>query len=242
MFAFERSTDDDLYSKRLASALPVFDSPLRKGSRLALLSILVFMAAVSLPSFRAKAFTDPGTLTPKDREFAIKYMQETRQKLLSEVSGLSQAQLNYKPNAERWSVADIVEHIIVAEETVFGLVNERILKSPAVSDVKAEPRVKDQAILMAITNRKTKFQAPERVQPQGRWKTKAELITNFEKVRGRNISYVQSTSDELRSHFADNPVVGMIDAYQWLLFVTAHGERHTLQIMELKSNPHFPKM
>ena len=242
MFALERSIDDASSSKRRTSALAIFESPLRRGSRFVVLSLMIFMMTLSLSSFQARAFTDPGTLTPKDREFAVKYMQETRQKLLSEVSGLSQAQLNYKPNAERWSVADIVEHIVIAEETVFGLVNDRILKSPAVADVNMELRVKDQAILMAITNRKTKFQAPERVQPQGRWKTKADLVSNFERVRGRSISYVQSTSDELRSHFAENPLMGKIDAYQWLLFVTAHGERHTLQIMELKSDPHFPKM
>ena len=32
-----------------------------------------------------------------------------------------------------------------------------------------------------------------------------------------------------------------LDAYEWLLFLAAHSERHTKQIDEVKADPNFPK-
>jgi hypothetical protein len=33
----------------------------------------------------------------------------------------------------------------------------------------------------------------------------------------------------------------LLDAYEWVLFLTAHSERHLKQIQEVKSDPNFPK-
>jgi hypothetical protein len=38
-----------------------------------------------------------------------------------------------------------------------------------------------------------------------------------------------------------NPAVQEADAYQWLLFLSAHTERHTKQIEEVKATAGFPK-
>jgi hypothetical protein len=32
-----------------------------------------------------------------------------------------------------------------------------------------------------------------------------------------------------------------LDGYEWLLFIGAHSERHTKQILEVKADPNFPK-
>ena len=49
--------------------------------------------------------------------------------------------------------------------------------------------------------------------------------------------------DDLRDHFADHPVpaIGTLDAYQWVLLISGHTRRHTLQILEVKADPNFPK-
>jgi len=39
----------------------------------------------------------------------------------------------------------------------------------------------------------------------------------------------------------DSPLGKQLDAYQWVLFIAAHSERHTKQIDEVKADPHFPK-
>jgi hypothetical protein len=32
-----------------------------------------------------------------------------------------------------------------------------------------------------------------------------------------------------------------VDAYEWVLFVAAHSQRHTKQIDEIKADPNFPE-
>jgi hypothetical protein len=48
------------------------------------------------------------------------------------------------------------------------------------------------------------------------------------------------TSADLRQHVSDGPF-GSMDAYEWILFIGAHSERHTKQILEVKAAPDFPK-
>ena len=38
-----------------------------------------------------------------------------------------------------------------------------------------------------------------------------------------------------------HPVLGPLDAYQWILRISAHSESHTKQIEEVKADPSFPK-
>ena len=45
----------------------------------------------------------------------------------------------------------------------------------------------------------------------------------------------------MRSHFRDHPALKTIDAYQMMLLLSAHSERHTLQINEVKADPSYPK-
>jgi hypothetical protein len=67
------------------------------------------------------------------------------------------------------------------------------------------------------------------------------MIDQFKQHRDRTIAYIASTPDELRNHILKHPVFGDLDAYQWLLFLAAHCERHILQLNEVKADANFPK-
>ena len=55
------------------------------------------------------------------------------------------------------------------------------------------------------------------------------------------MDYVHTTNDDLRDHFGPHPMLGTLDAYQWILLISAHSERHTKQIEEVKADPNFPR-
>jgi len=44
---------------------------------------------------------------------------------------LSEAQWNFKPAPDRWSVAQVMEHIAAAEDFIRGMVKEKIMMAPA---------------------------------------------------------------------------------------------------------------
>ena len=185
--------------------------------------------------------TTPTSLTPQEREFALQQFQTTRDNFLKSISGLSQKQWTFKPAPDRWSVAEVAEHIAVSESTLSQLVQKQIMQSPAAPEKREQVKGKDQVILQRLPDRSHKAQAPEFLRPTGRWATQVDLTKAFEDSRKANMDYIRTTNDDLRDHFFDHPVFGALDGYQWLLLISGHSARHTEQIEEVKADPNFPK-
>jgi uncharacterized damage-inducible protein DinB len=204
----------------------------------AILSITFCLALSS--ALAQNAPTAPTALTAQEREFALLQFQTTRDNFLKSISGLSQKQWTFKPGPDRWSIAEVSEHITVSETTIFGVI-QRSLQSPSAPEKREQVKGKDELILARVPDRSHKAQAPEILRPTGRWATDAELTKAFEDARKANIDYIRTTSDDLRDHFFDHPVFGTLDGYQWLLLITTHSARHTAQIEEVKADPNFPK-
>jgi hypothetical protein len=209
----------------------------RRRCALALACALLFTGlagpGVSTSSAVAEA------LTQAERDYAVKYLQETRQKFLDSVDGLSEAQWKYKPAADRWSVAEVAEHIALSETLILQLVTDRLLKTPPAP--RGEGAATDEAVIKVVTDRSSKAQAPEVLKPVGKWATREALVKDFGASRDKTIAYVKETADNLRSHSMPHPALKSIDAYQWIILLSAHSARHTAQIEEVKADPAFPK-
>ncbi len=203
---------------------------------------LVLLVLVALARVHGTAQTAaPATLSPEEREFALKNLQATHDKFLQSIAGLSEKQWTFKPGPDRWSVAEVAEHITVAETAILSLIQKQVMASPAAPEKREQVKGKDEIILQRMPDRSHKAQAPEFLRPTGRWPTEADLTKGFEQSRKVTMDYVRTTNDDLRDHFFDHPVFGTMDGYQWLLLLSSHSERHTAQIEEVKADPNFPK-
>lgn len=180
------------------------------------------------------------SLTPDERNRAMSELHASRKGFLDSVAGLSEAQWNFKPDPEVWSIAECAEHIAVSEDKMFELIG-KMMKSPADPSKKQEAQGKDEIVLKAVPDRSQKFKAPEMLVPTHRWPTQTALIDHFKESRDRTIAYIRDTPEDLRSHFLPHPVLKTLDAYQWVLLISAHTQRHTAQLNEVKTNPNFPK-
>ena len=177
-------------------------------------------------------------LTTADRERGTKYLEQTRDGIVAATKELSDAQMKFKPAPDRWSVAETLEHIALAEDFLFQNVTDKIMKSSA-GPADRDTAKTDAMVVAMIPDRSHKAQAPPPLVPTGRW-TPAETRDHFLKSRAKTVAFLESTPD-LRQHVADSPLGQPLDAYEWLLFVAAHSERHTKQILEVKADPNFPK-
>ena len=178
-------------------------------------------------------------LSAKDREFAAKYLEETRQKFLESIDGLTPAQWTFRAAPDRWSIAEAAEHIAISESTILQLVTAKIINAPpAPADAQ---RLSDQKMLDALLDRSERFQAPEMLKPTKRWATREALAKDFSGARDKTIAYVKETKDDLRGHAAPHPVLKTLDGYQWVLLIAGHSARHTAKIEEVKSDPAYPK-
>ncbi len=205
-------------------------------------AVLCFVVGLALVSIaQTEASPEPTTLTPQERDAALRSLQATHDAFLKSIAGLSEKQWRFKPGPDRWSVAEVSEHIAISESMLFGMIQSKIMTSPADPAKRAEVAAKDEIILTKIPDRSHKAQAPEFLKPTNRWATQAELTKAFEDSRRATMDYVRTTNDDLRDHFGPHPVLGPLDAYQWILLISAHSERHTKQIEEVKADPNFPK-
>ena len=199
----------------------------------------VLLAQSAAP--QAPAAQPATTLTPAERDAALKSLQATHDAFLQSIAGVSEKQWKFKPAPDRWSIAEVSEHITVSEGAILGLIQERIMAGPATPEKRAEVKVTDVQILQLVPDRTHKAQAPEFLKPTNRWATREELIKTFESERKTTMDYVRTTDADLRDHFAPHPLLGTMDGYQYILLISAHSERHTKQIEEVKADPNYPK-
>ena len=65
-----------------------------------------------------------------DKTYATEKLEITKEKLFSELNGLSQAQLAFKPNAETWNINEILEHTALAENGIWQAVRQGFVLFP----------------------------------------------------------------------------------------------------------------
>jgi uncharacterized damage-inducible protein DinB len=173
-----------------------------------------------------------------EREFLLRYLAASRERLVETVEGLSKEQQRFRPAPERWSVADCVEHVSIVEKAILTKIQSLVLGPP---QTQTEAGVPDEAVLARVPSRSTRRTAPPEALPARRWADFAELLRQFEAARERSLRFVAVTQSDLRGHYFAHPHLGALDCYQWLLFLGAHAERHARQAEEVLADPGFPR-
>ena len=196
--------------------------------------VIVMLAVAGAASARAQ------DASQVDKEHALQYLESTKKGVLDATKGLSDAQWNFKPAPDRWSVAEVMEHLAAAEDMLRGLTQEQIMKSPPVPVRSAEEIKKsDESVLTMVPDRSHKAQAPEPLRPTNRFGSPAAAQKHFVESRASTEEYLRNATG-LREHLGDSPL-GKLDGYEFVLFTAAHSERHTKQMLEVKADPNFPK-
>ena len=197
--------------------------------------IAVFLLVVSIA-----AGVPAGAARPPDpRERLIEHLQKTRELFLDSVDGLTEEQWNYRTAPDRWSIAEIAEHITITETFLRDTV-VRILDQPAPTGIADGTFRREDEVMKLIIDRSERFDAPPELWPTNQWKTPNETLAEFRRQRDETLKLARAQND-LRMHGADHPIVGPLDAYGWLVFLSGHTERHTLQIREVMDDPRFPR-
>jgi DinB superfamily len=179
-----------------------------------------------------------GEVTKADRDTLVAHLKKTEAAFLKSIDGVSDAQWTWKAAPDRWSVAETAEHIAKSEDMLRDMA-EGTMKTPATPEVLAKTKGKEEMILKAIPDRSQKFKAPEPLLPKGSFASKAALIDAFKAARAKTLAIAGGTAD-LRAYAAAGGPMGEMDAYQTILFLSAHSERHTKQIEEVKTTTGYP--
>ena len=185
------------------------------------------------------------TLESTDIDLARQYFDRSRDCVVEVTTGLSDAQWRFKPAPDRWSIAEILEHMVIVHERVLGRVREQLPQAPAPPADRDYHKL-DAIVLEKIPDRSIKAKAPDYIQPTGRLTlpdAMDRLFLNYEVLT----SVVESTPG-LREHVLEAPPLRVVtngafdtmDGYQWALTAAAHDQRHVAQILEVKGDSRYP--
>ncbi len=169
-----------------------------------------------------------------ERQRLVAHLELTKSWLQDEVAGLSAVQLQFRPGPNAWSVVEVVEHLRLAEPIYWQQLKDAVKAPP--TDQK--PTANDADVLWYGIDRTERQKTEARKSPRDESINLGKGLEVFRKVHGEMLEYARTTDEDLRSHLVPKEDV---DAYQWILEISAHAQRHILQIREIKADPNFPK-
>jgi uncharacterized damage-inducible protein DinB len=180
-------------------------------------------------------------MSAAERAKVVNMLRDSEKDFLDAVANLSEAQWNFEPGPLRWSAGETAQHLVLAEEAIFGLI-KRVLAEQPNPEWELKTTGKNDVLQRALPNRTVRVSAPERLQPHAKL-TCEEVIKRFKEVRARTLQFAETTQLPLKQHTEDNPfpVFGTLNAHQWLMYIPMHNVRHNQQIAEVKASLEFPK-
>jgi hypothetical protein len=179
-------------------------------------------------------------MNAQEREFVVGELRASEAKLLASFHGLTAAQWSFRESAERWSIAEILEHLVLFERFIRGAVL-KMLESDAEAEKAPEVAAKLPEVLRIATSRESRIETRDVVRPSGRWPDTSAMISMLQRERAKTIALAETTEADLESHFFKHLSLGDLNAYQWLVLMAKHSERHVLQMEEIKQATQYPR-
>lgn len=178
-------------------------------------------------------------MTGAEKEKAVELLKKSMDETLASVKGLSDAQWTFKPGPDRWSIAEVSEHILLFDPFLLGLVNQ-VISSPVNPNWAEQTQGKSELMMSAVLNRSVKVKAPEPAVPKGNL-SRSDFLKQFPEVRAKTIKLVENNDQAIKEHTFNHPNLGPMNGYHWLLLIPLHNQRHNLQIEEVKTSEGYPK-
>jgi hypothetical protein len=173
-------------------------------------------------------------MTGLERQRLTAHLEMTASWLADEVSGLSPAQLTFRRAPGEWNILQVLDHLVVVGP-IYWEDLQRAVKGRPSTRVKTGT---DAGILWYGVDRTYREKAIAPEEPKGQVRDPQTALTEFREAHARLLRYVTTTDDDLRSRVVERQGC---DAYQWALLISAHVQRHVLQIREIKSHQSYPR-
>ncbi len=196
--------------------------------------VVALVTAVAIALIASTAVAGP--MTAGERQRLVAHLEMTESWLDDEVKDLSDAQLKFKMTPTSWSVEEVVMHLAIAEPQYWDQFKQSLAKPPQ-PDFK--PQATDVAMLWYGIDRTQRTTTGEARVPRDQFPDMKSSLASFKKLRAEIMKTAKETQDDLRGR---QFLTASQDLYQWLLMISAHSQRHIMQIREVKAHRDFPKM
>jgi uncharacterized damage-inducible protein DinB len=168
-------------------------------------------------------------------EEVLNYLDSQRAALSDAVELVPAELRDQQPGPDRWSVAQVLEHLAIIEKRIAMGVTKWV------SDARAGnlgPETETSSVigtlpLDLIVDRSQRRNAPDEVRPAGNLDA-ASAWAALEQSRAQlRAGVLPGDGLALGEVIQPHPVLGPINLYQWILFLGSHEARHTGQVREI---------
>jgi hypothetical protein len=164
----------------------------------------------------------------------VRYADDRRAELEAAATRLPYERWSDRPAADCWSVAQVFDHLHLSESGTARLLAKRIARA---KDAGLGPEVSGDSMMQSLDWYPIidgpKRQAPEIVVPRAEARA-PEVHEALRRSRADLHAALRSGDGlALGEVTATHPVLGVINVYQWVLFIGQHEARHTRQVAEI---------
>ena len=171
-----------------------------------------------------------------DTTDAVARFERATRSFLDTLDGVSEDAWRLRPSGETWSLAETVEHVVLADRLVRATV-AKLFSAPLPPGT---PRFEDAAISAGMFD--TVAPPPtDLAEPKGRFATRTEGIAALVEIRDDLVAWARGTAGDLRAYALRHPVFGAFDGVQWILFAAAHTDNHLPQLRSLRAHSDVPR-
>ncbi len=166
--------------------------------------------------------------------------EKAQEKFVAAVSGLREAQEDFRPAESQWTIAEIVEHVSIVNDGFLRITHKLLKEAEAAGKHPRADLNIGHTSLDENGEQRRPSQAPERVRPQGGVRVADSLakmqatLAGFAEIRSR------LEAVDLSEPGFPHPALGQFNAYQWMVLLGEHEDRHRGQIDRLKAAAGFP--
>jgi len=163
-------------------------------------------------------------------------LDESRGVLRAAVDSVPPSLHQTRPGPDRWSVAEVLEHLSRVEDGLTRLLASKLAEAKMTGMLEPEAEsgpIADAIDRDRILDRTRQIVASERVQPRSGLDSAAgldALARSRDKLRDLVTAHDGLAIGAI-TH--PHPVLGVINGYQWFAFISAHEARHAAQIREI---------
>jgi hypothetical protein len=178
---------------------------------------------------------------PFSREEILDLLRRSGEEFVALVQGHRPDQFHFKPGPDRWSIAETAEHITLAETGSGRVIRGKLTAAPAPAELLAQSADGEERIMARLGLEGRSFPAPEIVVPRGRWATPEEVLSVFQEQRAATIDFLATTPLDLSQYAFPHIALGILNGWQWGLFLGYHAQRHNRQLREIRASAGFPR-
>jgi hypothetical protein len=175
-------------------------------------------------------------MNPRVQE-VLNYLDSQRNGLRDAVDLVPPELREKQPSPDRWSVAQVLDHLTLIDRRV-GLGVKKWIADARLGGLGEETEtasVLSTLPVSLIADRSSRRNAPDEVRPQTGIDARTAWVALEQAREKLRSAFLTGDGLALAEVIQIHPVLGPINIYQWMLFVGGHEARHTAQVREIAS-------